>query len=149
MLGFVLGALKLCLGEFSAVGCAEGLRSKSTPKSMGAVRSTLVPPLMSKKSVLRKAEKSSLVGCGSASASVTGDSWFKFAMYWDTLGPRGPLYPDIWWLACVARLHGSRGPISCFFVVVVEVVEVVEVAGEMETISRGSFVEPVGPVGRL
>ena len=60
MPGFVLGALKLGLGEFSAVGCADDLMSKSTPKSMGAVRSTLVPPLMSKKSVLRKAEKSSL-----------------------------------------------------------------------------------------
>lgn len=81
MSGFVLGALKLGLGEFSAVGCAEDLMSKSTPKSTGAVRSMLVPPLMSKKSVLRKAEKSSLTGCGSASDSVTGDSWFKLAMY--------------------------------------------------------------------
>lgn len=95
MLGFALAVLMLFLGEFSAVGCADGLMSKSTPKSMGELRSTLVPPLMSKKSVLRKAEKSSPTGCGSASVSEAGDSWFRLAMYWDTLGPRGPLYPDI------------------------------------------------------
>lgn len=106
MLGFALGALMLFLGEFSAVGCVEGLMSKSTPKSMGELRSTLVPPLMSKKSVLRNAEKSS--GCGSAMFSVGGDSWFRLAMYWDTLGPRGPLYPDMSGRACWSRVDGGR-----------------------------------------
>ena len=93
MLGFA--SLTLCLGVFSAVGCVEGLMSKSTPKSMGESRSTLVPPLISKKSVFRNAEKSSATGCGSARLSESGDSWFRFATYWDTLGPRGPLYPDM------------------------------------------------------
>lgn len=70
--------------------------SKSTSKSIAELRSTLVPPLMSKKSVFRNAEKSSDTGCGSARLSDDGgDSWFKLAMYWDTLGPRGPLYPDM------------------------------------------------------
>jgi hypothetical protein len=95
MLGFVLAALMLCLGVFSAVGWTEGLMSKSTPKSIGELRPTLVPPLMSKKSVFRNAEKSSLTGAGSARLSEGGDSWFRLAIYWDTFGPRGPLYPDM------------------------------------------------------
>ena len=51
---------------------------------------------MSKKSLFRKTEKSSSeAGTGSSRDTWAGDSWFRFAMYWDTLGPRWPLYPDM------------------------------------------------------
>jgi hypothetical protein len=57
------------------------------------------------------------------------------------------LYPDIWIRRAWRDYTGVAD--RSVVVVVVVVVEVVEVVGEMETISRGSFVEPVGPVERL
>lgn len=81
-------------GSFAPVfGCEAGSAAMSTSKSRGEVKSTetLRPLLTSKKSALRKAEKSSSTGAGSASRSWGGESWFKVAMYWDTLGPRCPL----------------------------------------------------------
>ena len=89
---------------------------------MGELRSTLVPPLMSKKSVFRNAEKSSVTGCGSARFSEGGDSWFRLAMYWDTLGPRGPLYPDMS-VDVMIEVGDSRE----------------QFVGVMESISRGSL----------
>jgi hypothetical protein len=51
---------------------------------------------MSKKSVLRNMAYSSSEGAAcSSSGPWGGDGWFRFAMYWDTLGPRWPLYDDM------------------------------------------------------
>ena len=119
MSGFALAVLILFLGVFSAVGWVEGLISKS--KSIGELRSTLVPPLISKKSVFRNAEKSSVTGCGSTRLSEGGDSWFRSAMYWDTLGPRGPLYPD---MSVDVMMEAGDGREQLF-------------VGVMESISRG------------
>lgn len=95
MLGPALGSMAgrgMC-SLLAACGCSAD--SMSTSKSIGAVKSTATerPLLTSKKSALRKAEKSSSAGCGSASTSWSrgGDSWLRFAMYWDTFGPRWPL----------------------------------------------------------
>ena len=72
-------------------GC-DGWLSKLISKLPAFPKSTLAwrALLTSKKSALRKSEKSS-TGAGSASRSCWGDGWLSVAMYWDTLGPRCPL----------------------------------------------------------
>jgi hypothetical protein len=45
--------------------------------------------------LLKKAEKSSSEATDSSRGPCGGDNWFKLAMYWDTLGPRWPLYADM------------------------------------------------------
>lgn len=88
---------RLCLRELCPrFGGADGSAATSTSRSSGASKLGIGPLLMSKKSLFRKTEKSSSeAGTGSSRDAWAGDSWFRFAMYWDTLGPRWPLYPDM------------------------------------------------------
>jgi len=63
---------------------------------------------MSKNSLLRKAEKSSPDSTGSSRGPGCGDNWFKLAMYWDTLGPRWPLYADMGDSVVSRKMTGGR-----------------------------------------